>query len=318
MHTDTSGEAIALPGPGFPLARASHLLQHLTWMRLCNRSDRTLFHRRRAVVLLGEHLAHDAATASYQELLEWQTHLLKVSINKVGHQTAMIRPYFAWLLNSGLRSDNPAGLLPTPRRRPGLPRPIPESSLASAIADAPARLLPWLLLGGWCGLRADEIASRAVDDFFHDPATGWWVRVNGKGGFVRDVPIPDFAWPAIAAGMADSGPAWRRVRGDGPVTGHHVSTYCCRYLHKIGIADTLHALRHRVGTYTYRETRDIRLVQELLGHVNLNTTRVYTRVSPQDLADAVNRLPAVPLPSTAPGRHLHVVPTPREQRGIAT
>lgn len=311
MHNvDTSAEAAALPGPSYPLHLASYLTEHLVWMKLCGRADSTLFHRRRAVVLLAEHLGHDPYNATYDQLFGWQRQLLATSLDKVRHQTVLVRPYFRWLVAAGRRRDDPSYLLPCPKAPRGIPRPIAEGALARAIEHASPRVLPWLLLAGWSGLRAAEIAHLRVDSFF-GPTGGagcWWARIIGKGGHIRDVPVLDWIWPTIAASLAPSGAAWRRVRGSGPVLPIHVSRACNKHLRSLGIPDTLHSLRHRVATLTCEETGDIRLVQEFLGHLDPKTTSIYTRVTPAKIAAALAELPRVALPAPHT-RHLHSIPT---------
>jgi site-specific recombinase XerD len=272
---------------------ASHLEQHLRWMRLCGRSERTLVARRSVLVRLAEWLGTDPAHATYEQLARWQLHLhATISLDAVAWHTSVARPYYRWLQAHGHRQDNPAALLPVPPRRRGLPRPMAERDVMRMLHDAPARLLPWLLLAGWSGLRACEIAPLQVDDFFADPAGRRWVRLLGKGDVERNVPIPDWAWQIIAARLPASGPCWRRERGHGPVTAHHVSGRCNDYLHGLGIPDTLHSLRHRVATMVLEQTGgDLRLVQELLGHSSPTTTAIYTLVAPRRVAAAVDAVP---------------------------
>ena len=62
------------------------------------------------------------------------------------------------------------------------------------------------------------------------------------------------------------------------------------YLHSIGIDHTLHTLRHWFGTNLYRDTLDLRLTQELLGHTNPAATALYAAYSPPKAAAAVARL----------------------------
>lgn len=302
-----------LPGPTWPLEKVSHLADHLVWMRLQGRADTTLYARRRMMVRLADHLGADPLHAGYDDLYGWQVALLSTSTTLVRWSTALIRPYYRWCHRLGHRSDDPAALLPVPRPRRGLPRPIAEEQLQVAVAGAPPRLLPWLLLAGWSGLRAAEIAGLAVEDVLVDEAHQVWLRVVGKGGVTRHVPVPDWVWPTIAAALPAAGPAWRRQRGAGPVTAQHVSQYCNEYLRRVGIGDTLHALRHRVATVTYEQTGDLRLVQDLLGHASIATTAVYTRVASRRLAAAINDLPRHGLP--APARHLHAVPHTRGAHG---
>ncbi len=297
-----------LPGGQFDLRVATHLREHLLYMRLNGRSWRAMYCRRRGVVLLAECLGDDPATATYERLLAWQLHRLQsVSLTTVSWDTGIIRPYYRWLHEHGLRPDNPAARLPKAPVPRGVPRPMPEDRVALAIANAPRRVLPWLLLAGWSGLRAKEIAALEVTDFTVDETGAVWVRVVGKGSHVRVAPVPAWAWDWIGPLLPASGPCWARERGTGPVTPRIVSGASNDYLHKLGIPDTLHSLRHRAGTLTYRATRDIRLTQELLGHATARTTELYTRVEPGDIAAAVGALPPPPTTPRA-ARHLHAVP----------
>jgi integrase len=72
-----------------------------------------------------------------------------------------------------------------------------------------------------------------------------------------------------------------------PWTISHVAN---RYLHGIGIPDTLHSLRHRFGTAVYRASRDLRLTQELLGHSTPIMTALYAAHDPTQAAATVASL----------------------------
>ena len=283
-----------LPGGSYPLHAASHLAEHLRWMYRCGKSQRTLYARRRAVVLLAEALGFDPAVATEPQLDAWQESLPTLEL--VRWRTALIRPYYAWLQAKGYRQDNPAALLPRPPAPQRLPHPIVEPRLAEAIDHAPERLLPWLLLAGWIGLRAGEIAGLDRENFWRDPDGQLWATVIGKNDKQRNVPIPEWLWDTLEPSLPSCGPCFRRVRGPGKgrerVTPQHVSQYCNEYLHDLGIADTLHSLRHRLATTVLEETGDLRLVQDLLGHANLNTVAIYTRVRPRKMARAVGATPA--------------------------
>ena len=295
-----------LPGGCYPLHLASHLTEHLRWMRRCGRGRRTIRARRRAVVRLAEALGTDPAGATAEQLDAWQDQL--PTLRQVRWATAMIRPYYAWLHAKGLRADNPATLLPMPPAPTRLPRPMTEPDLARAIVEAPARLLPWLLLGGWVGLRAGEIAGLDREHFSVDPNGQVWASVIGKGDKQRNVPVPGWLWADLLPYLPPGGPCFRRVRGPGKgrwrVTGQHVSQYCNTYLRNIGLPDTFHALRHRLATIVLEETGDLRLVQDLLGHAQLSTTALYTRVRPTRMARAIAALPP---PPTRPNRGLRAV-----------
>ena len=75
---------------------------------------------------------------------------------------------------------------------------------------------------------------------------------------------------------------------------------CTNSLRSLGFPDTLHALRHRAATEMLRASRgDLRLTQAFLGHANLATLDVYTRVRPDELAAAAAALGRPPAPAAA-------------------
>ncbi|MBL8927073.1 MAG: tyrosine-type recombinase/integrase [Pseudonocardia sp.] len=268
---------------------------HLDWMVRCGRSARTIAGRRIELTRLGEWLGHDPATATAAELERWQAGMS--STDSMRWRASMVRPYYKWLRARGVRPDDPAALLPIPRRPRRLPRPIPEPALLAAVAAASVRLRPWLLLAGWSGLRAAEIAGLEVEAFSTDPAGQTWVRVVGKGNAERVVPVPGWAWVQIAPVLPASGPCWRRERGSGPVTGKHVSIRCNRYLAKRADVPrwcTFHSLRHRFATRLLAGTKDVRLVQHAMGHADLSVLHVYTQVMSAAAAAAVDALPGLP------------------------
>lgn len=130
------------PAPGFNLDLVLDLREHLLWLRMKGRSERLIACRRRAMVGLAEQLDHDPSTATYRELYAWQVRLATKSLEHMRWQTALIRPYFRWLHDRGVRPDNPAALLPCPPSKRGLPRPMAEQKVMAMIAGAPPRLLP--------------------------------------------------------------------------------------------------------------------------------------------------------------------------------
>lgn len=86
---------------------------------------------------------------------------------------------------------------------------------------------------------------------------------------------------------------FRRSDGHaGPNRPKHVSNLAAGYLHDAGIPATLHMLRHRFGTEAYRVDRDLRLVQELLGHQDPASTAGYAAIVQADAIRTVGQLPA--------------------------
>ncbi len=209
----------------------------------------------------------------------------KVAVRNVGG-------FYRWCVErEDLLTVNPARLLVLPRERPGLPRPISEDRLAHALDCATEPVRTWLVLAGWCGLRAMEIAALHTHDI--DLAARTLLVRDGKGGLPRVQPMPPIVGDAIAPHLGH-GYLFQRVDPPpGPVRGHEVSNSCNVFLHRNGIADTLHSLRHRYATLVYEQSGfDLIATQTLLGHRSIASTTVYARARPADeLHDVVAALP---------------------------
>jgi integrase/recombinase XerC len=182
-----------------------------------------------------------------------------------------------------------------PKRPRYLPRPIAETDLELAIATADPRARVILALAGMAGLRAVEIARLKRDDILdqHDPPM---LMIHGKGDKPRLVPLSSALLMELHAyGLGNRGPVIRRLDGlHTHVSPSLVSTVANRHLHAMGIADTLHSLRHRTGSILYKRTKDIRLVQDVLGHSSPATAAIYTQWSQEDAPRAMEQL-ALPL-----------------------
>ncbi|WP_432793936.1 tyrosine-type recombinase/integrase [Rhodococcus ruber] len=188
--------------------------------------------------------------------------------------------FYAWAHASGRTRTNPAALLPTVPVPAGVPRPAPEAALRYALERADERTLLMISLAAYGGLRRAEIAvvhSRDVIESFD----GWVLRVHGKGGKTRQLPlVPEVArrLRALPEGYAFPG------RIDGHLSPAHVGKLISRALPDPW---TAHTLRHRFATAAYRADRDLIAVQQLLGHSSVATTQRYTALPDDALRRAV-------------------------------
>ena len=138
------------------------------------------------------------------------------------------------------------------------------------------------------GLRVGEVCALRVDQV--DPAT-LTLRVVGKGRKERVIPFGRPAWSALEAywraARADRAPSEPAFLGaaSGPLRPSLVQRRLKRYLAIAGLDPGLtpHKLRHSFATHLLEDGADLRSVQELLGHKNLQTTEVYTHVTVERL-----------------------------------
>lgn len=186
-----------------------------------------------------------------------------------------LRSFYGWAAREGLVATSPA--LALPRVRPAVPSALdcPDDAYVAALARADVRTRLMIRLGAEVGLRRCEIAALWPErDLVRDLA-GWSLEVQGKGGRLRVVPISEGTAAelhALGAGFAFPG------NDNGHLSARWVGTLVSRALPGRW---TAHSLRHRFAQRAHEVDRDLTVVQELLGHASILTTRVYVR-TPKD------------------------------------
>lgn len=198
---------------------------------------------------------------------------------------ASLRGFFQWGVASGRTDANPTIALPRPKAGIPNPRPVPERVVEIAMHHADTRTRLILRLAIELGLRRAEIAQVHAGDLWEDLA-GWSLTVHGKGNKDRNIPLP-----------ADLAFILRSTCQDGwllPSDRHPSGHLTPRYVGKLAARAlpppwTLHTLRHACATGIYKDTRDLILVQQLLGHSNVATTQRYVQIPDAALRDAIVR-----------------------------
>ena len=218
----------------------------------------------------------------------------------VARRSAALRRFFGFLVEEGIRTDDPSAALP----RPALERPLPkildsdevsalfEAAEARAVSGEPLayRNLALLELLYGSGLRATELVSlprgalRVGQPF---------LILKGKGSKERLVPISARAEQAVVR--------WREhVPGPSlwlfPSGKTHLSRMRLYQIVRIMAADagipperiSPHVLRHAFATHLLSGGADLRVVQSLLGHADIATTQIYTHVDSARLIELVN------------------------------
>lgn len=187
---------------------------------------------------------------------------------------------------------------PTPPRRLPKALSVPEVEAllaASAVGDTPLairdRALLELLYG--TGARISEAVGLAVDDVDGDVGV---VRLSGKGGRDRLVPVGEYALaaldaylvrarPALAVGGAPGGALFLNARG-GRLSRQSAWSVLRAAARRAQLpAVSPHTLRHSFATHLLDGGADVRVVQELLGHASVTTTQVYTLVTVDTLRE---------------------------------
>lgn len=269
-----------------------HLItQHLAHLRYLNYAQQTIYQRHRVLLRLLL-----SAGVEFAEVTEVEVRARLDTIDSPAGRAcelSHVRGFYQWAIEYDMLDADPTRRLRRPKLPRGLPRPISEEDLRSAMLDAPARIRPWFLLAGWAGLRCCEIATLRAEDLMTDAAPPILMVRSGKGNADGAVPMSEWLVDEMRrCNLPRTGYLFRRHDGQpGHIQPHSVSHLAADYMRSVGVDATIHQLRHRFGTQVHRRHRDMRVTQELLRHRSLNSTAIYTWVAPSDTYSAVQSLP---------------------------
>ncbi len=212
--------------------------------------------------------------------------------SSLARKIASIRTFFATLVERDEAEQNLAELLTSPRQPRDLPR-ILSKSEAARLLEAIPKSTPLELrdramfeLAYACGLRAAELIGLTLKSVDLDEEQ---VRVEGKGGRTRMVPVGELATAAVRDYLERGRPKLDSDRTAGALfltkSGKSLQPSDVRRrlqgsLRRAGVAAGIspHALRHSFATHLLNGGADLRSVQELLGHRSISATQIYTRV----------------------------------------
>jgi integrase/recombinase XerC len=188
-----------------------------------------------------------------------------------------IMTFFAFCAKRKLLDVDPAYQMIAVKVPRPLPRPVSEDALKIAYNMATDEVKAMMLLGAMGGLRLSEITNLHMDN-----REGNVLRVLGKGSKERIVPM-NLSLTAALDGLQLTTP-WGFYFPN-PETGKARSiSYVSIQLKKdLPTRYSAHSLRHRAASTAYGATKDIRAVQELLGHASVATTQLYTAITSEDL-----------------------------------
>ncbi len=247
---------------------------------------------------LDQYLTHlgegKATTAAIDDFV---TSMSELAPSTVARKIAAIRGFHRFLVAEGLSTEDPSALVDSPRLPDSIPKAL-EIDVCVRLVESPDRNTPGgardralleFLYG--TGSRASEAVAldlTAVD------LTDRTAIVTGKGNKQRMVPLGTQATESLAH--------WLHARLNlGPRSDAVFVNLRGRRLTRQSVFDIVkkaavasgvdpsdvspHVLRHSAATHMIEAGADIRTVQELLGHANVTTTQVYTRVTPRHLRE---------------------------------
>lgn len=220
----------------------------------------------------------------------------------LARRCSALRQFYGFLVDEGLRDDDPSPALPSTVTRRPLPRLLSqedvtrlltraEEEAASDRSDA-VRLLCLLELLYGSGLRASELVSLLVNAV---PRDAPFLHVAGKGGQQRMVPVSTRARHALSRWLALRRSTSRHLFPSHGVDGHLTRVRLFQLLRALAARADIdptrvspHVLRHAFATHLLEGGADLRVLQMLLGHADISTTQIYTHVDSARLVELVN------------------------------
>jgi integrase/recombinase XerD len=240
--------------------------------------------------------------------------------SSVARRLSAVRHLFRFLLNEGIRSDDPAAILSGPKRGRGLPKVLSiadvdrllsrAKALTEAAESSPLRRLRALRLHCLLevlyatGLRVSELVTLPLSASRREARM---IVVRGKGNKERLVPLNEASRRAMAEYLAAM-EALKQTKSRNAASskwlfpsfgesGHLTRQHFARDLKELaasaGLAPRLvspHVLRHAFASHLLHNGADLRIVQTLLGHTDISTTQIYTHVVEERLKSLVRDL----------------------------
>jgi integrase/recombinase XerD len=231
-----------------------------------------------------------AQTEDVVAYIETRVRVDALSSRSTSKALSALNSFYQFVIDEGLRADNPASLVPSPKLGVRLPA-VHSRETVESILDRIDLSGPWGIrdralfeLVYSSGLRVSEAVTLDLDDVFFDEAV---LRVRGKGNKERLVPFDDKARKRLKRYLEDARPQFvgnkrtraffigrngRRLSRKGIWKNYKAAAGMA------GVSSKPHMLRHSFATELLQGGADLRSVQELLGHADLATTQIYTHV----------------------------------------
>lgn len=226
--------------------------------------------------------ARDVAKMGRRDIERWLASRSHLSAGTRRNEMVVVRGFVRWLREEKyLKADPMLGI-----RSPKVPRSVPRAltddearRLVFALPDARARAIVALMIG--LGLRREEVVTVQVGDWDRGGKT---LRVVGKGGHTRLLPVPEQVATVLELYVSHSaGPMIRREDGIHGISNSYVGRLMRTWMESAGVKHSpfdgkaCHSLRHTLASRVADREPDLRVLQQILGHVSLTSTQIYLR-----------------------------------------
>lgn len=205
----------------------------------------------------------------------------------LARKLASLRSFYKFLHREGLVKTNPAVLIMSPKLDRRLPKFMTEEDMAKVIESPNLEMIVGkrdraiLETLYSTGIRVSELVGLNINDV---DLIGNLIKVAGKGKRERLLPIGNKAVTAIKAYLDERGSSVAAIflnKNGSRLTDRSIRNIINKYILQSAMAFRVspHVFRHSFATHLLNRGADLRAVQELLGHINLSTTQIYTHVT---------------------------------------
>jgi integrase/recombinase XerD len=212
----------------------------------------------------------------------------------VARNLATLRGFCKFMLMEGILKEDPIENLLTPKGWKRIPRIIGTDEVSSLLKKPEGNNLSLrdkaiLEIMYSSGLRASEVVNLKTGDINFEAG---FLTITGKGSKQRVVPVHEQALSTIKKYMEESRPAFLKkkasnylflAKGGKPMTRQRLWQLIKKYSAELSIKMSPHTLRHCFASHLLDGGADLRALQKMLGHTDISTTQIYTKVTPERL-----------------------------------
>lgn len=224
----------------------------------------------------------DPAKMGRKDVERWLATRAHLGAGTRRNEVVIVRGFVKWLREMRILKADPMLGIKSPKVPRAVPRALTDDEarrLWFALPDPRARAIVALMIG--VGLRREEVITVQVGDWDRGGRT---LRVLGKGGHVRLLPVPQAVAAVLELYVSHSaGPMIRREDGVHGISNSYVGRLMRTWMESAGIKNAAfdgkacHSLRHTLASRVADREPDLRVLQQILGHVSLTSTQIYLR-----------------------------------------
>lgn len=219
----------------------------------------------------------------------------------IAHNLTVIKNFHSYLLKERLVKDDVSEFIERPKLRKALPKTLSIEDIDKLLDieltcpfDYRNKAMLELMYG--CGLRVSELVNLEMNDL---DMTNCFIRIMGKGNKERTIPLGEYSihylkeYILVREQLLKKRPCnklFLNNHGQG-ITRQGFFKNLKELLETKGLNPNVspHTLRHSFATHLINRGADLRSIQEMLGHSDISTTKIYTRVSDEKVLDDYNK-----------------------------